>query len=101
MNVNFANAIAAYGKTDAGMGLEARDQGGVKSGFADLVGGFIKDGISSMKAAENISLQGLQGKADLTDIITAIGKAELSLQAVVTVRDRVISGYQEIMRMPI
>ncbi len=100
MSLDFATAAAAYGKTGIGAtGLESRQKSG--SGFADMLGGFIKENIDNLKHAEQSSLKGLQGKADLTDVITAIGKAELSLQAVVTVRDRVISGYQEIMRMPI
>lgn len=41
------------------------------------------------------------GAADLTDVVTAVGKAELTLQTVVAVRDKVIQAYQEVLRMPI
>ena len=37
----------------------------------------------------------------LQDVVEAVTEAELSLQKVTAVRDRVISAYQEIMRMPI
>ncbi|NBX04163.1 MAG: flagellar hook-basal body complex protein FliE, partial [Alphaproteobacteria bacterium] len=41
------------------------------------------------------------GKVDLTDLVTAVSSAELTLNTVVAVRDKVINAYQEIIRMPI
>ena len=41
------------------------------------------------------------GKADMVDVVTAMSQAELAMETMVTVRDRVISAYEEIMRMPI
>ncbi len=41
------------------------------------------------------------GKVDLTDLVTAVSNAELTLNTVVAVRDKVINAYQEIIRMPI
>ncbi len=35
------------------------------------------------------------------DVVQAVSNAELTLQTVVAVRDRVVNAYQEIMRMPI
>jgi flagellar hook-basal body complex protein FliE len=35
------------------------------------------------------------------DVASAINNAELTLQSVVTIRDRVIQAYQEVSRMPI
>ena len=54
-----------------------------------------------MARGEKLSAQSVAGKAELTDVVTAVTSAELTLQTVVAVRDRVISAYQEIMRMPI
>jgi flagellar hook-basal body complex protein FliE len=48
-----------------------------------------------------MSAKAVTGEADLTDVVTAVTNAELTLQTVVSVRDRLISAYQEIMRMPI
>jgi flagellar hook-basal body complex protein FliE len=45
--------------------------------------------------------QGVTGENDLTDIVEAVTAAELTLQTVVAVRDRLVSAYQDIMRMPI
>lgn len=41
------------------------------------------------------------GKANVIDVVTAVADAELTVQTVVSVRDRVLGAYQEIMRMPI
>ena len=43
----------------------------------------------------------LEGKTDVVDVVTAIAETETALQTMVTVRDRVISAYEEIMRMSI
>jgi flagellar hook-basal body complex protein FliE len=43
----------------------------------------------------------LAGKAELSDVIAAVSQAEVSLQTVVAVRDKVIAAYQDIMRMGI
>ena len=41
------------------------------------------------------------GQGDLVDVVTAIGAAETALDTMVAVRDRVVSAYQDIMRMQI
>ena len=53
------------------------------------------------KAAELATASAVAGEADLTDVVTAVSNAEMTLQTVVTVRDRVVAAYQEILRMPI
>jgi flagellar hook-basal body complex protein FliE len=34
-------------------------------------------------------------------VVTAISRADLALQTAVALRDRVVSAYQDVMRMPI
>ena len=48
-----------------------------------------------------MSLKAVAGEAELSEVVTAVANAETALQTVVTVRDRIITAYQEIMRMPI
>lgn len=43
----------------------------------------------------------VEGKTDVVDVVTAIAETEVALETMVTVRDRVISAYEEIMRMTI
>ncbi len=106
MSVNFANAISAYRNAAAaartGGGAEAAataGQGG--QGFADLVKNALGDAMAAGRAGEGVALQAVANQADLNEIVTAVTNAEVTLQTVVAVRDRVIQAYQDIMRMPI
>lgn len=69
--------------------------------FGEVLNGVLNQTIQASKAAESQMTAGVQGKADLVDVVTAISSAETSLQTVIAVRDQVISAYQEIMRMQI
>ena len=50
---------------------------------------------------ETQTLAAVQGKGDMIDVVTAVAETEVALQSMVSIRDRVISSYEEIMRMPI
>ena len=41
------------------------------------------------------------GKANIVDVVTAVTETEVAIEAMVSVRDKVIQAYEEIMRMPI
>jgi flagellar hook-basal body complex protein FliE len=41
------------------------------------------------------------GKANIVDVVTAVSETEVAVEALVSVRDRMIAAYEEIMRMPI
>lgn len=100
---NVANAAAAYARNaqkTATQGLEPRSSDPGKS-FSDFVGESLNEAINTGKQAENVSSQAIAGKADLTDVVTAVTNAEITLQTVVAIRDKVITAYQEIARMPI
>jgi flagellar hook-basal body complex protein FliE len=102
MAINPADAIKAFNQASrlGGAGMEPR--GGKAAGsFAELVGELAGDLAESGKKAETMSAKAAAGEAELLDVVTAVSNAELTLQAVVAVRDRVISAYQDILRMPI
>jgi flagellar hook-basal body complex protein FliE len=71
------------------------------SGFGEMLSEALQSTVDAQKAAETTSAKAVNGKADVTDVVTAVTNAEVALDTVVAVRDRVISAYQEIMRMPI
>ena len=72
-----------------------------KSSFAELVSNALESSVTSGKKAEQISSLAVMGKADISDLATAVSQAELALNTVVTIRDKVISAYQQIMQMSI
>ena len=41
------------------------------------------------------------GKSNIVDVVTAVSETEVAVEAMVSVRDRMIQAYEEIMRMPI
>ena len=57
--------------------------------------------IDTGKKSDQMSLDLVNGKANVVDVVTAISQTELAMESMVAVRDKVISAYQEIMRMPI
>jgi len=68
-------------------------------------GAMVKDAIGSVVAAGKKSdglAQGMAaGKANLVDVVTAVTETEVAIESLVSVRDKVIQAYEEIMRMPI
>ncbi len=68
--------------------------------FSQLLTGALSDATDSGQKAEKISTLALMGKADITDVATAVSSAELALNTVVAIRDKVISAYQQISQMP-
>lgn len=65
----------------------------------------VKEGMERGKAAgymgESQSTLALANETELHELITAVSNAELTLQTVVAIRDRVINAYQDIVKMPI
>lgn len=105
MDVKLANAAEAYAKA-----IQQADQapvGGVISTdeagktFADYFTDAAQEVGSVVQRAEQVSLQATTGKTDVIDVVSAVNNAELALESVVAVRDRVIEAYQQIIRMPI
>ena len=101
-----AGAYAAAQKLSAGLakpaaatsGLDGAAKGADFSAFLEkAVGGMTDAG----HRAETQVMSVARGKSDLVDVVTAVAESETALQTLVAVRDRVISAYEEIMRMQI
>ncbi|MBL4666027.1 MAG: flagellar hook-basal body complex protein FliE [Sneathiella sp.] len=84
--------------TGTGVGTDEVSTG---PSFADLVSEAGKEAVRDGLESEKVSLQSLTGEAGLVDIVTAVSSAEVTLETVVSVRDRVIQAYQDIIKMPI
>jgi flagellar hook-basal body complex protein FliE len=69
--------------------------------FAKLLGDAVQGVVDSGKVADARTMDMVNGKGDMVDVVTAISQTELAMDTMVAVRDRVISAYEEIMRMPI
>jgi flagellar hook-basal body complex protein FliE len=71
------------------------------SSFGAMLGGEVDAAVRGLRNSEKQSIDGLLGQTGLQGVVEAVSAAELGLQKVTAVRDRVIAAYQEIMRMPI
>jgi flagellar hook-basal body complex protein FliE len=71
------------------------------AGFGDFLTGAMKDAVGTMKTGEQAAAQQVAGKADVVNVVSAVNQAEMTLDTVMAVRDKVIQAYQTIMQMPI
>jgi flagellar hook-basal body complex protein FliE len=55
----------------------------------------------TLAAAEAQSVAALTTGADPHDLMTAIAESKLAVETVVTIRDRAVEAYQELLRMPV
>ncbi len=92
----YARAMGQALKTDEN--TSAGRAGG--SGFQSSLGDILKDAIETTAKSEAMSTQAVQGNVDVVDLVTAVANAEVVVETVVAVRDRVIQAYNDIIRMP-
>ena len=103
MTVSLAAAISAYTnatKIPGAKGAESPIGAGTPS-FGETLRRMGEDAVATLREGERQSIAAMSGKADVAEVVTAVAAAEVTLQTVVAVRDRVIQAYQEILRMPI
>ena len=73
----------------------------LKPSFAELLGSSLDTARDGGYKSEMVSSKSIAREADMHDMIMAVSNAELTLNAVVAVRDRVINAYNDIVKMPI
>ncbi len=56
---------------------------------------------STISRGEQASMNYMTGSADPHSVVEALAAAELAVQTAVTVRDKVVEAYQELIRMPV
>jgi flagellar hook-basal body complex protein FliE len=98
-----ANAYAKLGRlAEQGTGL-SKTIGDPPSGpsfetlVKDAVGSVVEAGQKSDAAVGSMAA----GKADMIDLVTAVSESETAITTLVSVRDRMIQAYQQILQMPI
>ena len=105
MTINALSAANAYRNQlklqDSISESPESDAGTGKTSFSQLLGESLQDSFETLRQSEGVRMESLTGNVELTDLVTAVSSAELTLNTVVAVRDKVISAYQDILRMPI
>lgn len=90
-----STAANAYAKVDRG------DTGGAGGSFGSVLQNAMNEAIETGHTAETSAMQAISGEGNLTDVVTALSRVQLALQTTTAIRDRVVSAYQDIMKMPI
>jgi len=104
----FNAAAAAYGNASKlinqsakpATDLTANVQNGGQN-FAQMLAQQVQGVVDTGKTSDTMAMDMVNGKANVVDMVTALSETEIAIESMVTVRDRVISAYEEIMRMPI
>jgi flagellar hook-basal body complex protein FliE len=98
-----AAAAAAYQSIATMGGASATAAPAAASGanFSDFLSGAVKDSINAISQGEKAATAQAAGKANIVDVVNSVNQAELTLDTVVAVRDKVVAAYQSIMSMPI
>lgn len=68
--------------------------------FASFVSG-VADVTTALKTSETLAKQSMTGEVDPHVLVEALAQSELAVETAVTVRNKVVEAYQEILRMPV
>lgn len=94
MDVKITQALRGYNATKSA-GVSNDDTGG------NMLGTAAKDFAETLAKAEIVAEKAMAGDADPHALVEALANTQLAVETAVTVRDRVVEAYQEILRMPV
>lgn len=77
--------------------LPDETQGSASQAFTDNLRNFAQ----TLQQAEDTAKSAMVGDADPHALVQALAQSELAVETVVTMRDKVVEAYQEILRMPV
>ncbi len=95
ITVSPQTAAQAYGRTESGAGAPAG------ADFGAVMSRALGQAVATGQNADAQAATALAGGGNVTDVVTAVAQANLTLQTAVALRDRVVQAYQTIMNMPI
>jgi flagellar hook-basal body complex protein FliE len=81
--------------------LEEPQEGPESSGFVDTLREVVSKANEEQLTAESETRSLVSGQGDIVDTMIAIGRAEVSMKFVVSLRNRALEAYQEIMRLQV
>lgn len=67
----------------------------------DMVSSAIRDFATTLKEGEDVAKAAMTGDADPHALVQALAQTELAVETAITVRNKVVEAYQEILRMPV
>lgn len=90
MDIRSLQALQGYTSTKA---AAAPQPSAVRAGAEDFA--------KTLAEGEAVAKEAISGKADPHALVHALAETQLAVETAVTVRDKVVEAYQEILRMPV
>jgi flagellar hook-basal body complex protein FliE len=96
------STAAIQGAYRSGQGLgpapgEAAEAGSFSAVLKDVA----QDAVSTVRASEDAAAAGLRGELDTQSVVEATLELETTLRVAVSMRDKFVQAYQEVLRMPL
>ncbi|RDW12154.1 flagellar hook-basal body complex protein FliE [Paracoccus thiocyanatus] len=86
-------AASAYDRARHAVSPAAGEAQGINTAAADFA--------KVMEQVDLAATGAMTGKTETHDLVHSIAQAEIALETVVAIRDKVVEAYQEILRMPV
>lgn len=92
-------SLAETALTQAPRLADAAESAGVA--FGEVLQQFASQTIESLKQGEAAAIAGVEGKAPVQHVVSAVMNAERDLQTAIALRDKAVGAWQDISRMAI
>jgi flagellar hook-basal body complex protein FliE len=98
MDINATLAAQSYG---AARPITAPDPkaagGGLQGSFGQMANSFVE----TLQQADVTAQAAMTGGADPHALVQALGETQMAVETAITVRDKVVEAYLEVLRMPV
>src|ERR1700691_1893985 len=95
-------ALARLGEQTAKLGTGATgDAQSTGPSFGSVLRDVVDSVGESARKSDTQAQSAANGKANMIDVVTAVAETETAVQTLVSVRDKVIAAYEDILKMPI
>lgn len=97
MDLNAFSAAKGYAQAKPATEPGAGEVGGAGQAIRNTVADFAQ----TLAEGEATAKSAMTGNADPHALVHALAQTELAVETAITVRDKVVEAYQEILRMPV
>ncbi len=95
MDIRSGSAAALYA------GARQATAVGNPSAADNTAGAMVRDFAATLQEGETLAKAAMSGGADPHALVQALAQTELAVETAVTVRNKMVEAYQEILRMPV
>jgi flagellar hook-basal body complex protein FliE len=96
-----ANAYASLQRMMESGGAEKGSQTSGGPSFSAVLKDAVGSVLEAGKKSDAQTMSMASGKANVMDVVTAVAETDVAVSTLVSVRDKVIAAYEDIMKMPI